>query len=395
MKKDIAQEPEQFEALLYHQRLAHKAWATKAMVRGLPPSEQASALVWQLLVAYGEGLQDFPLAKEDVYQTAYELAALLLPELPMERMVDVYRDRLLDAIINVTENHVHDHCRALLGFSNLVSNAFADAQADLLRKASFHSRVQSLSHELKLAKRIQRHLLPKVIPTIPGFDFAGRLIPAEEIGGDYWSVKYKQKDGVVTLKLADITGHGVAAATLVAAVKFISGGYYEGAKTAAEVMQKTNRVLALETPHDILVTMVYGWLRPTTYEITLVNAGHSPVFLCQGDRCIDIPLTGPVLGVTEDSAYEEETFRLRRDDVLFFGSDGIIESGMPERFGIERLKKVVTSSAHLTADEIADTVVQAVTDFTEQPHDDISLLVVKVTGEPPEVAPLADQDAGK
>lgn len=377
------QSEEDFETVIYHQKLAHKAWLNKVVARGITPLPEASELVWELLVSYGEALEDFPRARDDIYKTAYELATLLLPTLSMKKVFGIYRDRLVDAMTSVAPAQSAEQCRTILGFANVVSTAFADAQADLLKKESLHTRVASLSREMKLAKRIQMHLLPKFIPTVPGFDFAGRLIPAEEIGGDYWSVKYKEEDGVVTLKLADITGHGVAAATLVAAVKFISGGYYQGSSSAAEVMRKTNRILALETPHDILVTMAYAWLRPATRELTIVNAGHSPVFLCQGKTCTDIPLTGPALGVTEDAQYQEQRATLDKGDILFLGSDGITEAGTIHPFGTERLKKVVQGSADLSADEIADNVVSAVTDFVPNPHDDVSLLVVKATDETP------------
>ena len=73
--------------------------------------------------------------------------------------------------------------------------------------------------------------------------------------------------------------------------------------------------------------------------------------------------------------------KLAKDDILFFGSDGITEAGAPETFGIERLKKIVTESSHLSADEIAENVVRAVTEYAGHPHDDISLLITKVTGE--------------
>ena len=347
----------------------------------MTPRPEASELVWELLVSYGEALEDFARARDDIYKTAYELATLLLPTLSMKKIFGIYRDRLVDTMMNVMQAQSEGQCRTILGFANVVSTGFADAQADLLKKESLHTRVASLSREMKLAKRIQTHLLPKVIPTIPGFDFAGRLIPAEEVGGDYWSVKLKKDAGVVTLKLADISGHGVAAATLVAAVKFISGGYFQGATSAAEVMRKTNRVLALETPHDILVTMAYAWLRPATRELTVVNAGHAPVFLCHAKTCTDIPLTGPAMGVTEDADYQEMSFTLEKGDIFFLGSDGITEAGTIHPFGTERLKKVVQGSANLSADEIADSVVHAVTDFVPNPHDDISLVVVKVTDE--------------
>jgi hypothetical protein len=374
------------ETLVYRQRLTHGAWVNKAVARGMPPTPEASELVWELMVAYSEALQDFTKARDDVYKSAYELAALLLPTVPMKRIFGVYRDRLIETMANAAEKGGANEFRTLLGFTNVISTAFADAQADALKKESLHNRAQSVSRELKMAKRIQTHLLPKKIPTIPGFDFAGRLIPAEEIGGDYWSVKYKEEDGIVTLKLADITGHGVAAATLVAAVKFISGGYYQGAGSAAEVMEKTNRVLAIETPHDILVTMVYGWLRPATRELTLVNAGHSPVFVCRSGECEEVPITGPVLAASETTQYGELNYALSTNDIVFFGSDGITEAGTVQPFGVERLRKVIVKSSDLSAGEIADNVVKAVTDYVPKPHDDISMVVVKVTGDAPKTA---------
>ncbi len=377
---------EELEPVIYRQRVAHKSWLGKATrLLGEAPPKDASHIVWELLVAHGEA-DGTPSSREDIYKTAYELAEVLMPGMSMPRIYEVYRDALTDAMVETQPDAGPDDYRKLLDFANQVSTAFCEAYSDSLKKTNLHDRVNGLSQELRLAKRIQTHLLPKVIPSIPGFEFAGRLIPAEEIGGDYWSVKYKEQDGIVTLKLADITGHGVAAATLVAAVKFISGGYYQGSESAAEVMQKTNRVLTLETPHDILVTMVYGWLRPATFELTLVNAGHSPAFICGNNRCLDIPRTGPLLGLSESAVYDEEHVMLRKGDVIFFGSDGITEAGITEPFGLARLKEVVTGSAELSADEIADKVVQAVMDFAQQPHDDISLLVVKVTGDPPQDA---------
>jgi sigma-B regulation protein RsbU (phosphoserine phosphatase) len=332
-------------------------------------------------VTYGEALQDFSSAKDYIYKTAYELASLLLPNYSLKKIYAIYRDRLLETMMNTAGDKLQGQCRPLLGFANLISSEFADAQADLLKKESLQDRVRSLSRELKIAKRIQTHLLPKVIPTVAGYDFAGRLIPAEEIGGDYWSIKHYKDDNRITIKLADITGHGVAAATLVAAVKFISGGYYQGAKSAAEVMKKTNRVLALETPHDILVTMVYGWLEPDTGEIRLVNAGHSPAFICNESLCIDIPQTGPVMGISEVGEYDEWAYKLSKNDIVFLGSDGITEAGTLHPFGVGRLKKVVTDSVNQSADEIADNVVKAVTEYVPDPHDDISMVVIKMTSE--------------
>lgn len=362
----------------YRRKLAHTQWRDTLAQRGFPPTDEASDLVWEMMVAYADAPEQFDKALDDIHKTAYELAAHLLPDLPMKRIWGLYRDRLVDAVIQSDGAGEGQHVK-LLAFANTLSSAYAEAQADMLRRQCLHSRAESISRELRIAKRIQTHLLPKRIPDIPGFQFAGRLIPADEVGGDYWSVKHKPEDDVVTLKLADITGHGVAAATLVAAVKFISGGYYQGAASAAEVMRKTNRVLTIETPHEILVSMVYGWLRPSSRELTLVNAGHSPVYVCTDNTCVDVPVTGPVLGISETAEYQEVKFTLNPNDIVFFGSDGITEAGTIRPFGTERLKAVINENVNGSAEEIADAVVRAVTEYVPNPHDDVSLLVVKVT----------------
>lgn len=370
---------EEFETLVYQQKRAHKAWMGEVVKRGEKPTPAADGLVWELLLSYGESARGFEDAREDIYKTAYELASIVLGHLDEGHLTDFYRDCLLDAIMDTSDEGPPCDCRTLVHFANIVSTAFSEARADTLKKTIRHNRAENLSNELRVAKAIQKHLLPRVIPEIPGFEFAGRLVPAEEVGGDYWSIKYWKEDGIVTLKLADISGHGVAAATLVAAVKFISGGYYRGSQSASEVIRQTNRVLAKETPHDIIVSMVYGWLRPETRQLTIVNAGHEPVFMCREDLCIDFHPTGPVLGVTE-SDYTETDIQLATNDIVLFGSDGITEAGITEQFGTERLKELVIRNSRLSADALADKVIQTVSDYAGQPHDDISLVVVKVTG---------------
>ena len=386
---------EEFESVLYHQRLAHKAWLNKAFARGVAPGEQVSQLVWELLVIYSEAVDDFDAVADDIFKAAYELAILVLPNTTIDEVYKLYRDDLTEAIIDYTDDSHPEQLRSLVRFSNLVSSAICEAGSDLVKSTLRHKRAERFSQEIKVAKRIQAHLLPKAVPSIAGFEFAGRLVPAEEIGGDYWSVKYQAPDDLVTLKLADITGHGIAAATLVAAVKFISGGYYKGSKSAAEVMEQTNRILTLDTPHEILVSMVYGWLRPRTYELTIVNAGHSPAFICSNTACTDLPLTGPMLGLAEDAEYGEVTFQLQKGDLVFFGSDGITEAGAPERFGLTRLKEIVLGSKEKPADEIADMVVGEVARFAGRAQDDVSLVIVKVVGDPPKATVPTKRGEGK
>jgi len=378
------QSTEQYENIMYNQKLAHKAWLNKAFPGGIPPSRDISNLVWELLVVFGTAVDDIDSAREYIYSTAYELATLVSQSLTLAMLFDTYRDRLVDSMLEFVGSSPAEYQLPILRFSNTISTAYAAAVADALKRSLRHSLAESLSQELRLAKNIQSHLLPKHIPVIDGYEFAGRLMPAEEVGGDYWSIKHQENDGIVTMKLADITGHGIAAATLVAAVKFISGGYYHGAASASEVVEKTNRVLTRDTPHEIMVSMAYAWLRPSTFELTIVNAGLEPVFLCDRNKCVERATSGMVMGLSEDTTYDETTCILHKNDIVFFGSDGITEAGATERFGLQRLQDLVVSVSDKSADEIADTVVETVSNYAPHVQDDISLLVVKVTGDPPE-----------
>lgn len=386
MQKDL-------ETVLYRQKLAHKAWQDKVFVKGINISKEASNLVWELFIVIGEGLNNFDRVAEDVFKISNELAEVALVDTPVDKVFKYYRDYVVESIMDYVDDNKPEQLKSMVRLSNVISSAFSDANASKLKKTMRIRRTEHLSQELKVAKQIQGHLMPKMIPSIPGFDFAGLLIPAAEIGGDYWSVKHYPKDDIVTLKLADITGHGIAAATLVAAVKFISGAYYKSSKSPIEVMQHTNRILTKETPHEILTSMVYGWLNPKTYELSVVNAGHAPAFICSEELCTDISLTGPLMGFVETAEYTELKYNLKKGDLVFFGSDGITEAGIGEHYGVERLKKQVLESKHLSAKEIADAVVQSVMQYSDLLHDDISIVIIKVTGDPPETRKGSAQTA--
>lgn len=243
----------------------------------------------------------------------------------------------------------------------------------------------NLRDDLQGAKEVQQRLLPRVVPTVPHFEFAGRYAPAGQVGGDYWSVKYYREEGIVTCKLADVTGHGIGAAILMAAVKFVSGVLFRGASSPTVVMERTNHSLLRETTPDKLATMIYAWVYPETRRVRLVNAGHAPAFLCRASGKIeDIPPTGPLLGLIE-TTYDEKIVSLAPGDLLFFCSDGVAEAGDPKAFGEARVKALVAQHRSGSADRIADAVFTEARTCCGPVKDDMSLVVIKAV----EVKPAA------
>lgn len=307
----------------------------------------------------------------------YRIAARLEQSAGQEATLRYLRDGMVQALLPCIRRN--PRCaEAAERIICRVTDATWKAHADALEATIRRQEQEKLKQELTIAKRIQERLLPRTIPQVRGFDIAGRVLPAAEVGGDYWSCKVYPEDDIVTFKLADVTGHGIAAATLVAAVKFISGGYYRGAKTAAQVMERTNHVLTRETPHEILVTMVYGWLYPSVRQISIVSAGHSPVLHYHAGTFTRIEPTGIALGMVE-TRYREVRLNMEQDDFLFTCSDGVTEptgSGTAgEQWVQGQLARVVSGSAT----EIVDHILQSALRLYPTPKDDMSVLVIKCT----------------
>jgi serine phosphatase RsbU (regulator of sigma subunit) len=144
-------------------------------------------------------------------------------------------------------------------------------------------------------------------------------------------------------------------------------------------MERTNHVLVKETPSEIMVPMVYGWLYPQSKEATVVNAGHEPFFLCRAGSAIeDIPPTGLVLGLME-TQYAERRIVFEPGDLLFACSDGITAAASGESFGVERVKELVVANAARHAAVLVQRVLDAALKYYGTPKDDMSLIVIKRT----------------
>jgi hypothetical protein len=345
------------------------------------PEERCERYMRELCLLFREYLDQPPEDMEnDIHACVRAIAMYLLDGKDKRSWIVAYRDALETSILRHARLSSGATTR-ILRFMNLVTDDLWAAYADQFRLTLRMQQRAALGQELRMAKEIQSRLLPKGVPFVPGFDIAGKLIAASEVGGDYWSCKYYENEDIVTVKLADIAGHGLAAAMLVAAVKFISGGWFRGAVNAADVIENTNRVLVKETPADILVTMFYGWIHPRARTIDVVNAGHHPILYCRDGDITEIPPTGPVLGLIQ-SQFRQETFDVKAGDILFCCSDGVIEARRQEPFGTERLKEVIRRNRYLSATELCDAVVNAVSRFTDQPQDDISVVAVRALDPP-------------
>ena len=240
-----------------------------------------------------------------------------------------------------------------------------------------------LESELHLAAQVQASFLPQRLPTLPGWQLAVALLPAQLTSGDFFDV-ISLPDGTVGLIIADVVDKGVGAALFMAMSCALLRAYLlEQPSHPEAVCQAVNQRILDYTSANQFVTLFLAVLEPATGRLVYCNAGHpAPVWLgrAAGEPCRSLPITGLPLGVLEDADWQRETIVLRPGDALVLYTDGVTEAANAagEFFGSARLTRTVCEAARASAEGLKATVLAAVQGYTAGAPlpDDIALLVL-------------------
>lgn len=201
-----------------------------------------------------------------------------------------------------------------------------------------HARVAG---ELCLAREMQQAILPQEFPRGPGWASHGAMIPAREMGGDFYDCIPLQ-GGRQGLVVADVSGKGVAAAFFMAVCRTLLEEAARELEQPAAVLARANELLCARNPLAFFVTVLYGVFDPAQGRFTYASAGHHPPLLRRAPGWV---MAGPTacdlaLGVMEGADYQEFTLQLTPGDQLLMTTDGVSEACSPEgeSFGDSRLE---------------------------------------------------------
>jgi sigma-B regulation protein RsbU (phosphoserine phosphatase) len=260
-----------------------------------------------------------------------------------------------------------------------LEQAYADlkaAQAELVEQ-------ERLKRELEIAAEVQRSILPTEFPSIPGFEFAAYAQPAREVGGDYYDVLLLDGDhfGVV---MADASGKSVNAALYMAVTRALFLAKAAEYRSPCDAAFRIHELLMTSSDSDMFVTAFYGVVNPQAREMRYVRAGHDwPIFYRpQTGQLSLLQVQGRFLGSLEGLVLNEASLQFSPGDVLVCYSDGLTDATASDenRYGLERLKAVVTRAGHGSARSLVEAIIADVDLFRAgypQP-DDLTLLVMKV-----------------
>ncbi|KOV72093.1 PAS/PAC sensor protein [Streptomyces sp. AS58] len=190
-------------------------------------------------------------------------------------------------------------------------------------------RAQAFDAEHELVGMLQRQLLPRRLPELPGAVAVARYLPATaglEVGGDWYDV-IPLPDNHVALVIGDVQGHSAAAATLMGQMRTALRAYALEGHPPDVVVSHANRLLAgLET--DLFATCVYVDVDMEEGFAWCVRAGHVPPVLRHPDGSTVIAEAegGPPLGVAAQADFPMSPLRLPPGTLVALTTDGLVES---------------------------------------------------------------------
>lgn len=254
-------------------------------------------------------------------------------------------------------------------------------------------RQKEVEHDLKLATEVQAAFLPQLAPEVPGFRFYSYYAAARHVGGDYFDY-IRLPDGRVGVVVADVVGHGVAAAMFMAKLSAETRFCLASEPDPAAAVGLLNDRMG-ELGIERFVTFLLMVLNPAAGMATIVNAGHmAPIIRRASGELIEpgAEESGLPIAIVPGMNYEAVTIAMGEGDVAILYTDGVNEAvnGAGEPFSIPRIRQLVAEGGggRAVTDRIIETLRRHL--GTGAADDDICMVTIeRVAGEA--TAPVAAQ----
>jgi phosphoserine phosphatase RsbU/P len=249
------------------------------------------------------------------------------------------------------------------------------AQEQLIEK-------ERLERELKVAAEIQMSILPDDLPLVDGFDFGGRILPARQVGGDFYDV-FPLDENKLGVLIGDVADKGVPSAIFMARAHALIIAEADSVVSPGEVLRRVNRHITRLEKSTQFVTALYGVLDINRHEFAYARAGHEPPMLLNPDGSVHrLPhKPGMALGLWENIALDEYSIHLPKDSLLVMFTDGMTDCRNPqgEPYGIERIKKTMGRLGRMSAQKSCDELFDSLMIYQSggKQDDDVTLVAIR------------------
>jgi sigma-B regulation protein RsbU (phosphoserine phosphatase) len=243
----------------------------------------------------------------------------------------------------------------------------------------------TLRQELNVARRIQESILHRSFPAFPersDVDIHAEMIPAREVGGDFYDFFFIDPNRLGFV-IGDVSGKGVPAALFMAVSKTLLKAIAMTGLPPERCLEQANRMLYLESPTSMFVTVFYGVFDTRTGDVSYSNGGHNPPYILRSAGRVERidPIGGPVLAMLADSKYDSGQTVLGPGDAIFLFTDGVTEAKSfdEHEFSESALEQSLGRTQSLPLGDITRQVIDEIQRFAgDSPQaDDITVLTLR------------------
>jgi serine phosphatase RsbU (regulator of sigma subunit) len=235
---------------------------------------------------------------------------------------------------------------------------------------------ERIESELRIARDIQKRMLPHVFPRRRDVDLYAMMTPAKEVGGDLYG--YALLDNLLYFCVGDVSGKGVPAALYMAEVTRMFRTLVDGKLQPDTIATRLNHALAEDNDQGMFVTMFIGLIDLKSGHMEYCNAGHNPPLL--NGQFMKMESNAPI-GLWPEVEFAGEKVDDMHGKTLFVYTDGINEAENihQEQFGDERLKALLQKDLG-DARQTSEAIHKAVEDFvgSAEPSDDLTKMCIKM-----------------
>lgn len=266
--------------------------------------------------------------------------------------------------------------------TDLLSGVAAQAGI-VINNARMHEQAlkqKEVEQDLIIAKQVQQAFLPQTPPVASGFRVSSFYQAAHHIGGDYFDYIHLS-DGRVAIVVADVVGHGVAAAMFMAKLSAETRFCLASEPDVAKAICRLNDSMS-KLDVEKFITFLLVVIDPTSESAVIVNAGHMPPILRRADGSISEPggeESGLPIAIDEGMDYEAVEMKLNVGDLAVLYTDGINEAmnSADEEFTMVKVRKLTAEGGD--AEVIKDRIVKSVLEHvgSAPPFDDMCLVVIE------------------
>ncbi|MHC5023935.1 MAG: ATP-binding SpoIIE family protein phosphatase [Planctomycetota bacterium] len=256
---------------------------------------------------------------------------------------------------------------------------------NLRRTTSAKERMES---ELNIGQEIQMSMLPLEFPPFPDrheFTIFAKLIPAREVGGDFYDFFFIDDDHLCVC-VGDVAGKGVPSALFMAVTRTLIKATAKDDASPASILTRVNDELSERNESCMFVTVFVAILNVDTGLFRYTNAGHNPPYIRHADGTTTrlAERHGPVIGGMAGLTYAEDELVLAGDDLLVMYTDGVTEAMSPteQLYTEKRLAGLIGEGALSTVEDAVRVVLDDIDDHAAgaEQSDDITVLAVRYQG---------------